>query len=86
MFSAMTVDPPLCRMAALGPVCARIDRQGAGIGTALIRAGLVVCAEQGIAAVFVLGDLSYYGRFGFSAAKASGIACAYSGRIFRRLS
>ena len=79
MFSGMTVDPPLYRMAALGPVCAQIDRQGAGIGTALIRAGLVACAEQSVAAVFVLGDPSYYGRFGFSAAKALAVACAYSG-------
>lgn len=85
MFSAMTVDPASCRAAALGPVCARIERQGVGIGAALIRAGLVACAQQGIAAVFVLGDPAYYGRFGFHAAIAARVACAFSGPHFQAL-
>lgn len=85
MFSRLAVEPPLCRAAALGPVCARIDRQGGGIGSALIRAGLADCAQSGIGAVFVLGDPLYYGRFGFSVAKAAGIACAYSGPHFQAL-
>lgn len=79
MFSRMAIDPPLRRVAALGPVCARTDRQCSGIGTVLIRAGLAVCAEKGVGAVFVLGDPLYYGRFGFSIDKAAPIACAYSG-------
>jgi putative acetyltransferase len=79
MFSRMTADPPFCRTAALAPAAVRLDRQRAGIGTTLIRAGLDACVEAGIDAVFVLGDPAYYGRFGFSVAKAEGIACAYSG-------
>jgi putative acetyltransferase len=79
MFSPMIADPSLCRIAALAPVAVRIDRQRLGIGGALIRAGLLACAEDGVDAVLVLGDPAYYGRFGFNAAKAEGIACAYSG-------
>ncbi len=79
MFSRMGVEPGLCRVAALAPVCAHVGRQNAGIGSALIRAGLDACRERGIAAVIVLGDTGYYGRFGFSAAKVDGIACAFAG-------
>ena len=76
MFSRMAIDPPLRRVVALGPVCARIDRQLSGVGTVLIRAGLAMCVEKGMDAVFVLGDPLYYGRFGFTAAMAAPIACA----------
>jgi len=79
MFSRTSSEPARCRAAGLAPVCARVDRQKAGIGGALIRAGLEACREQGIGAVIVLGDPDYYGRFGFSAAKAEGIACAFAG-------
>jgi putative acetyltransferase len=79
MFSRMASDPPLCQIAALAPVAVRIDRQNGGIGDALIRAGLAACRETGIKAVIVLGDPSYYGRFGFDAAPIANIACAYTG-------
>lgn len=79
MFSGMRVEPARCQATALGPVCARIDRQKSGIGSALIRAGLDACRKQGIGAVIVLGDPEYYGRFGFKAANARGIACAFAG-------
>ena len=79
IFSRLGTEPGRCRAAALGPVCARIDRQHQGVGEALIRAGLADCAKGGVEAVFVLGDPLYYGRFGFSAAMAAGIACTYAG-------
>ena len=79
MFSRMGVDPARRRIAALGPVCAHVDRQNAGIGSALIRAGLETCREHGVGAVVVLGDPDYYGRFGFSSAKVKNIACAFAG-------
>jgi putative acetyltransferase len=79
MFSRMLAEPAGGRFAALGPVCARIDRRKAGIGGALIRAGLDICREQGIGAVVVFGDPGYYSHFGFSAAKVEGIACAFAG-------
>lgn len=85
MFSRLVAEPRPFRAAALGPVCARIDRQRCGIGTALIRAGLADCVQSGVEAVFVLGDPLYYGRFGFSVANAAGVACVYSGPHFQAL-
>lgn len=49
----------------LGPVSVRPDRQGSGIGTALIEAGLAHLRQMGAAGCVVLGDPGYYGRFGF---------------------
>ena len=85
MFSGLVVEPRTFSAAALGPVCARIDRQRRGVGAALIRAGLADCAQRGIEAVFVLGDPFYYARFGFSVANAAGVACVYSGPHFQAL-
>jgi putative acetyltransferase len=85
MFSRMTVEPPLCRAAALGPVSARVRLQHRGIGTALIRAGIDACAQRGVEAIFVLGDPGYYGRFGFDAAAAAGIRCDHAGPHFQAL-
>ena len=85
IFSRLTAEPRIVRAAALGPVCARIDRQRRGIGTALIWAGLADCAQNGVEAVFVLGDPLYYGRFGFSVANAADVVCVYSGPHFQAL-
>jgi putative acetyltransferase len=51
--------------ASLGPIAVRPDRQGRGIGTALVRRGLEECAALGFGAVFLLGNPAYYRRFGF---------------------
>lgn len=67
------------RALGLAPVSVAPERQGNGIGSALIRAGLARAREQGWEAVFVLGDPAYYGRFGFTAAAAGPFRCAYSG-------
>jgi len=85
MFSTMRVTPAGRHVAALGPVAVRVDRQGRGIGEALIRAGLERCRTMGIEAVAVLGDPSYYARFGFSAELAAPIACAFAGPHFQAL-
>ena len=85
MFSRLGAEPNSRNVAALGPVCVRVDRQRRGIGEALIRAGIVDCAQSSVEAIFVLGDPLYYGRFGFAAAKAVGIACVYSGPHFQAL-
>lgn len=78
LFSRMTAEPPVCRIAALAPVAVRTDRQNQGIGDALIRAGLAACQENGIDAVIVLGD-PYYQRFGFDPALAAPLASPYAG-------
>jgi putative acetyltransferase len=63
------------RAVLLGPLCAAPDRQGRGIGSALVRAGLERLRANGVTAVLVLGDPAYYGRFGFAAGHA--IAAPY---------
>ncbi len=49
----------------LGPVAVAATHRGEGIGARLIRA----CMDRtGARAMLLIGDASYYGRFGFSAA------------------
>src|SRR3569832_1252519 len=78
LFSRMTAEPPVCRIAALAPAAVRTDRQSQWIGDALIRAGLAACQENVIDAVIVLGD-PYYQRFGFDPALAAPLASPYAG-------
>lgn len=54
------------RVALLGPLAVEPDRQGRGVGTALVRAGLERLEAAGAGRVLVLGDPAYYGRFGFA--------------------
>jgi predicted N-acetyltransferase YhbS len=51
----------------LGPVSVVPSRQGAGVGSGLIRAAIEGLKELHAAGCVVLGEPSYYGRFGFSA-------------------
>lgn len=66
-------------IAALAPVAVRPDRQAAGLGSALIRAGLESAREFGAWGVLVLGEPAYYGRFGFTAEAAAQVAAPYRG-------
>jgi predicted N-acetyltransferase YhbS len=49
----------------LGPVAVHPTHQGEGLGAALIRHGLERAEELGWERVLLIGDLPYYGRFGF---------------------
>jgi predicted N-acetyltransferase YhbS len=49
----------------LGPVAVEPERQGQGIGAALIEAGLARLRSSGAQGCVVLGDPAYYARFGF---------------------
>lgn len=49
----------------LGPVSTHPARQGEGIGSALIRAGLEMLRKRGAHGCVVLGEPGYYQRFGF---------------------
>lgn len=51
----------------LGPIAVAPERQGEGLGACLIRNSLARAAALGHQAVLLVGDASYYGRFGFSA-------------------
>lgn len=65
-FTDCTVPGDTARAVLLGPLAVAPGRQGLGIGSALVRAGLERLAAAGPARVFVLGDPAYYGRFGFA--------------------
>jgi putative acetyltransferase len=73
------------RALALAPVTVVPERQDAGIGSRLIRAGLERATADGWQGVFVLGEPEYYGRFGFDAALAADFTSPYAGPYFMAL-
>ena len=58
----------------LGPLAVRPDRQGHGVGGALMHAVLGAAEATGEPLVALLGEPAYYGRFGFRPSSAYGIA------------
>jgi len=64
---------------ALGPVGVVPDRQGRGIGSELILAGVEEARSRGEAAVILLGDPAFYPRFGFEPGSAFGLANPFAG-------
>lgn len=67
---------------ALGPMAVLPERQGSGIGKALVEKGLELCRVRDVEAVIVLGHPDYYPRFGFSAALARELDAPFSGPAF----
>ena len=57
----------------LGPLCIAPDRQGQGIGRALMRHSLYAATRQGHRLCVLVGDKSYYEPFGFRNAAALGL-------------
>ena len=79
MFSPVTLsEHPDLKLMGLAPMAVVPRHQRAGIGSALVRAGLERCKELGYGAVAVLGHPEYYPRFGFSPASRFGIGCEYN--------
>lgn len=66
-FSPISIDSRDVRWFGLGPLSVRPDRQGRGIGQALVRAGLASLREIGAAGCVLVGEPAYYKRFGFRA-------------------
>ncbi|MGI2881796.1 GNAT family N-acetyltransferase [Vibrio furnissii] len=64
-FSPIHIDGAACDWYGLGPVSVVPERQGEGIGGALIRESLSVLKAQGAQGVVLLGEPQYYQRFGF---------------------
>ncbi len=69
--------------AGLAPIGVLPRHQRQGIGSALIRAGLVHLRGSGERIVFVLGDPKYYARFGFRT--MDGYVSPYAGLYFQAL-
>jgi predicted N-acetyltransferase YhbS len=57
----------------LGPLAVAPGMQGKGIGGALMREGLDMASWARRQVVLLVGDLGYYGRFGFEPAMAHGL-------------
>jgi predicted N-acetyltransferase YhbS len=57
----------------LGPLAVHPDCRRRGVGAALMRRALRAAGEAGHAAVLLVGDASYYGRFGFIAEKTGAL-------------
>ncbi|GAA0911655.1 GNAT family N-acetyltransferase [Virgisporangium aurantiacum] len=68
MFSPALLDAPrrLVPVQTLSPLAVTPPRQGRGIGSALVRAGLEAMDERGVPLVFLEGDPGYYSRLGFT--------------------
>jgi predicted N-acetyltransferase YhbS len=59
---------PGCEALLLGPLAVHPDYRNRGIGTALMRRAIARARLAGHGSILLVGDVSYYGRFGFSAA------------------
>lgn len=70
-FSPIAIDgAPAPGWFGAGPLSVRPGRQRAGIGTALMRAGLARLADAGAKGCVLVGDPAYYRRFGFTASSS----------------
>lgn len=66
-FTTCRVDGCQGRVALLGPLAVAPAFQRRGIGSALVREGLTRLTQECVTCVCVLGNPSFYGRFGFDA-------------------
>ena len=62
--------PRLQSSLLLGPLGIHPDWQGRGVGRSLMWRLLVAAMDQGHGSIFLVGDVSYYQRFGFERAPA----------------
>ena len=70
---------------ALAPVAVLPLFQRKGIGSELIHAGIERCKERRMAAVIVLGDPRYYGRFGFTSTLTATLKGPFAGEHWMAL-
>lgn len=70
---------------ALAPLAVDPSFHGTGIGGALIREAHVRLKAAGETLSIVLGDPAYYGRFGYTHARAAGFESAWQGDALQAL-
>lgn len=63
----------------------RPERQRRGVGSALVRKGVAVCAALGCPFVLVVGHPEYYPRFGFRADAARNLEGPVAGEAWMAL-
>ena len=64
-FSPVTISDGTSDWYGLGPVSVEPARQGEGIGSMLVKSGLVALRARNARGCVLLGDPAYYDRFGF---------------------
>lgn len=79
LFSPVTVanSPESFRAAGLAPMSVLPEYQNQGVGSRMVRDGLVACCEAGFDIVVVLGHVRFYPRFGFAPAERHGLSNEY---------
>jgi len=78
-FSPVTVEgTEICGM-GLAPMAVLPERQGQGIGSKLVHAGIDTVRAQGWPFLIVLGHPEFYTRFGFEPASRRGLRCQWEG-------
>jgi len=78
MFSPVSLSGyPELKLMGLAPMAVAPEQQRKGIGSALVRAGLEQCMQQGFMAAVVLGHPEFYPRFGFTPSSRFGITSDY---------
>ena len=65
MLTAQPVKGREVKALLLAPLCVDIDYRSKGLGGALIAEAFRLARQQGYAAVFLIGNPDYYGRYGF---------------------
>jgi putative acetyltransferase len=70
---------------ALAPLAVEPSFHGSGIGGALIREAHLRLKDAGETLSVVLGDPTYYGRFGYTHERAAGFESAYQGAALQAL-
>lgn len=65
-FTACAVEGSDVNASLLAPLAVMPQWQRQGVGSALVNAGLRRLRDEGVVAVFVLGDPAYYSRLGFA--------------------
>jgi putative acetyltransferase len=78
-------DGEAFRAIALGPIAVRPECQKTGVGSALMEAAIAWARDRNYAAILLLGDPNYYGRFGFSVEKAQPFASPYLSEYWQLL-
>lgn len=74
LFTPVTFEPPADVTAfGLAPMAVLHDHEKHGVGRRLVQNGLAECHAKGACLVVVLGDPTYYGRFGFERASRHGL-------------
>jgi putative acetyltransferase len=70
---------------ALAPLAVEPSFHGTGIGGALVREAHIRLKTAGERLSVVLGDPAYYGRFGYTHARAAGFESEYQGEALQAL-